>query len=49
MIQVIEDPSKDASWWGVTLPDRRLTRLSCRKTEQMWSESLNITLKTLKL
>jgi len=27
---------QEASWWGVTVPDRRLTRLSCRKTEQMW-------------
>jgi len=26
----------EPEWWGITTQDRKLTRLSCRKTEEMW-------------
>ena len=41
--------SQEASWWGVTSPDRSLTRLSCRKTEQMWFGVLSSQLHNLNL
>merc|ERR1719154_54839 len=28
------------AWWGKTTPDRKLTRLSCRKTEEMWFDMM---------
>jgi hypothetical protein len=31
---------QEADWWGVTTPDRSLTRLSCRRTEQMWFDMM---------
>jgi len=31
---------QDPSWWGITTPDRTLTRLSCRRTEEMWFDMM---------
>jgi len=31
---------QESSWWGVTTADRSLTRLSCRRTEEMWFDMM---------
>jgi len=35
-IEELQEPS----WWGITTSDRHLTRLSCRRTEEMWFDMM---------